>query len=49
MSAAGQAFKSVNRLIALLVILCAVFVPLGIWKAVELIVWSYKHVHISFS
>lgn len=27
-------------------ILICVFVPLGIWKLVEIIIWLVKHVHI---
>lgn len=34
-----------KALITLLIIL-ACFLPLGIWKAVELVIWVWHHVHI---
>lgn len=42
----GQAFGTMMysgyRLIVTLSILCLIFVPLGIWKAIELIIWLFK-------
>lgn len=39
MKALGDAFVA-------LLWLCVIFVPLGAWKAVELISWAVRHVHI---
>ena len=41
------AFRGVSDAIALLFILCCIFVPLGLWKLVEIIIWLFKHVSIS--
>jgi hypothetical protein len=30
------------RMITVLLTLCIIFVPLGIWKAVEIIIWIFK-------
>jgi hypothetical protein len=32
--------------ISILFILCVVFVPLGIWKLVEIAIWCYNHISI---
>lgn len=29
----------------ILVLICVIFIPLGIWKAVELIVMLFHHIH----
>jgi hypothetical protein len=34
------------RPIAIGLILFAVFVPLGIWKAIEIVIWLIKHVRV---
>jgi hypothetical protein len=49
MSGLGQAFAAVERLIAFLVILCVIFIPLGIWKLVEIAIWAWHHVHFAIS
>lgn len=41
----GDAF---GTLINTMVWLCIVFVPLGIWKAVEIVWWVITHISISF-
>jgi hypothetical protein len=41
------AFRGVGETIALLFILCCIFVPLGLWKLVEIIIWLFQHVSIS--
>lgn len=29
-----------------LLFLCVIFVPLGLWKLIEIIIWFFSHVHI---
>jgi hypothetical protein len=41
------AFASLEKLITLLLVLVIVFVPLGIWKMVEIIIWLYKHISVT--
>jgi len=41
------AFRGVGEAIAAGFILLCIFVPLGLWKLVEIIIWLYKHVSIS--
>jgi uncharacterized membrane protein len=41
----GDAF---GNFIGGLVTLCIIFVPLGIWKFVEIIIWLFTHVKISW-
>jgi hypothetical protein len=45
----GKAFDGIIKLLAVLIVLCTIFVPLGIWKLIELIIWfcHYVHVHMS--
>lgn len=40
------AFRSIVDTIGFLMALCAVFVPLGMWKAIELVWWVFHHVTI---
>jgi hypothetical protein len=42
----GMFFDGIGKLINTLLILCVVFVPLGLWKFVEIVIWVYKHIHI---
>lgn len=32
--------------IAFLLVLCVIFVPLGIWKLIDIIIWVDHHFHI---
>lgn len=41
------ALEALQKLIAFLFILCVIFVPLGIWKLVELIIWVVQHVSVN--
>lgn len=41
------AFEYIGDVMALMFILCCIFVPLGLWKLVEIIIWIIKHVSIS--
>ena len=43
----GMYFDGLGKLINTLIILCILFVPLGLWKLVEIIIWVCKHIHIS--
>ena len=36
---AGLAFVFVAGLVA---------IPLGLWKLIEIVIWIYQHIHISF-
>lgn len=31
-----------------LFVLCCIFIPLGLWKAIEIFIWVYKNVSITF-
>jgi len=41
------AFVDAKKYIVITTILCLVFVPLGIWKAIELFMWFFNHISIS--
>ena len=30
-----------------LLILCVLFIPLGLWKFIEILMWVFKHIHWS--
>jgi uncharacterized membrane protein len=36
---------AVGALLKAIVILLVVFVPLGLWKLIEIIIWIWSHVH----
>jgi hypothetical protein len=40
-------FKGVSETIAFGFILLCIFVPLGLWKLVDIVIWLYKHVSIT--
>lgn len=37
---------SISNLISTLFFLVVVFVPLGLWKMVDIIIWIYQHIRI---
>lgn len=37
---------AIGDLFKWMLIMLVVFVPLGVWKLVEIIMWLFKHVHI---
>ena len=37
--------EAIEALICGLIVLCIIFVPLGMWKLVEIIIWLWAHVH----
>ena len=39
----GEALESLFNLAAVLLL---IFIPLGLWKLVEIIIWIYQHVSI---
>lgn len=41
------AFDGVAEMFALMAILCLTFVPLGIWKLVDIAIWIYSNVEVS--
>ena len=41
-------FERIGKWIDILLILCILFVPLGLWKFVEIVIWVFKHVYINF-
>lgn len=45
-SGVGQAIDSMFSLMFLLLI---IFVPLGVWKLIEIIIWCIKHISVSMS
>jgi len=38
-------FDGIYKMIISLIVLCVIFVPLGVWKAIEIIIWVSKHIH----
>lgn len=42
----SRMFDGIGNLIITLCVLCIVFVPLGLWKAIEIIIWLYHHLSI---
>lgn len=47
-SAYGRIIEGWAALFKAMVVLLIIFVPLGMWKAVELIIWLCKNVNVSF-
>ena len=39
--------RAIGDMIAFLFIMCVIFVPLGAWKLIEIIVWLYHHIRWS--
>ena len=39
--------RHIGNTIANLFILCCIFVPLGIWKLVDIVIWLWDHVSIA--
>lgn len=35
--------KELAALVDTLIILCLIFVPLGLWKLVEIVIWVWSH------
>lgn len=42
-------FKGLDSALKLLGIFMLIAIPLAVWKAVELVVWIFKHISISFN
>jgi len=42
-----DAFKGVGEAIATGFILLCIFVPLGLWKLVDIVLWLFQHVKIN--
>lgn len=43
----ADAFGALEKMFWGLLLACIVFVPLGMWKLVEIIIWISKHVKVS--
>lgn len=43
----GDVFKGVEEAIAAGFILLCIFVPLGLWKLVDIVIWLFQHVKIN--
>lgn len=39
---------AIGSFITTLFVLCVIFVPLGLWKLIEIIIWLFRHIDISF-
>ena len=37
--------QGIDTAINALIVLCTLFVPLGLWKLIEIIIWLWSHVH----
>lgn len=42
----SRAFDGLGDAIKFLFLICCISVPLGIWKAVDIVVWLFHHVSI---
>lgn len=40
------AFDGIAEAMATMFVLCLVFVPLGLWKLIEIVLWLFSHVDI---
>lgn len=38
--------RGIGEFIVMLLIICAIAVPLGIWKLVDIAIWAYQNIHI---
>lgn len=45
----GSMFRESFALIWGFIIFLIVLLPLGLWKAIEIIIWLCHHIHFSFS
>jgi uncharacterized membrane protein len=43
---AKSVFEAIESLIARMLVLCVVFVPLGIWKLVDIAIWCADHISV---
>lgn len=48
MSGYGGMFAGLEMAWRLMVITLCISVPLGLWKLVEIVIWLFKHIDISF-
>ena len=39
-------FKGIGKALHVMFALCIIFIPLGIWKLIDIIIWVYRNVHI---
>ena len=42
-------FDGVGDAIMVMMIMLVITIPLGIWKLIDIIIWVYKHVHVSLN
>lgn len=47
MGVSGDMFEPLDRLMKLMAWCLLFSVPLGLWKAVEIVIWLIRHVNIS--
>ena len=40
-------FPDITPMLCTMAVLLAIFVPLGLWKAVEIVIWLAHHIHIA--
>ncbi len=45
----GSAFRGLGKLLSWMVWLLIFFIPLGLWKLVEIIIWVFKHFSVHYS
>lgn len=41
-------FEGIGRLFNTMLVCCIIFIPLGLWKLAEIIIWLWRHVHVSY-
>jgi len=44
----SRIFDGIAGMVRAMAIALIIFVPLGIWKLVEILIWLFKHVSVSF-
>jgi hypothetical protein len=42
-------YPDIGKLFEAMLFLLIVFIPLGVWKIIDIIIWLFNHVSISFS
>jgi hypothetical protein len=45
----GSMFSGLEKLFKYGFIVLCMFIPLGLWKLVEIVIWCWKHINITLS
>jgi len=42
----SSAFSGLGKMLTVMMVLLVLFIPLGVWKLVEIIIWLFKHIKV---